>query len=435
MKKFVSFLFVLSLLLSAKAFSQTWKYDGTPDTALKGNTHAIAVDPEGKVWFGSYYNDDSIKTGPTTYGKVKDIHVFNANGTQASFSPIQVLTVNGVADTLWNSSRGARADNEGNILWASFETIYKVNYKTGEGMNKFEINSDGHGITAPSVDAAGNIYCRNVFPNYPVYLINPDFTSGGNAIDTVGGYSRTILVSSDGNTIYQAGYTLNSIVVYHRASEFDPYTVSDTILKGFQCESIAWNPKTGYLWASAGNVDFPPNQYPGASTSYSVNTWYAYDVNSKTIVDSLHWYYQNIADSTAATDPRPRAIAFSPTGDTAYVGCFNSPNAYMVERFVHTVTAVRMTDNNVVKSFELSQNYPNPFNPTTEISFSVAKAGMVTLKVYDILGREVATLVNENMSNGKYSISFDASKLSSGTYIYQLNANGVQISKKMMLLK
>ena len=86
-------------------------------------------------------------------------------------------------------------------------------------------------------------------------------------------------------------------------------------------------------------------------------------------------------------------------------------------------------------AYKLLQNYPNPFNPTTEIKFSIAKSGLVTLKVYDILGREVATLVNRELNTGNFTVRFNASNLASGTYIYHLSAGDVQISKKMVLLK
>lgn len=86
-------------------------------------------------------------------------------------------------------------------------------------------------------------------------------------------------------------------------------------------------------------------------------------------------------------------------------------------------------------SFKLNQNYPNPFNPSTTISFSVAEAGRVTLKVYDILGREVAEMFNEDKYPGTYSITYDASALPSGTYIYHLKSGGRTYSRKMLLLK
>ena len=437
MKKIFSIICVLSLIMSAQLFAQGWSYMGAfPDTSFRGGglgAHGIAADPDGKVWIQLYGTTDSLQNAQGTFSKVREVFVYNPDGTPASINGIKTITVDGVTDTNFNSSRGMREDQDGNILFAAFNVLYRVNYKTGEGMNKLvnPATGDGATLTAPAVDASGNIFTRSVFPGYPIYAWGSDFSSAGSAVDTAGGFSRTLEVSADGNTIYNAGYTLNSVVEYNRASEFDPYTVKDTVMKGFGCESMAWNPKTGYLWASSGSAAGGlPNGYPGTTTGYTYPTWYAWDVNTWTIKDSLNWHITN-----AGEDARPRGIAFSPGGDTAYVACFGNDTYSPVQMFVNTATGVKKNDNVIVKDFNLSQNYPNPFNPTTQIKFSVAEPGLVTLKVYDVLGQEVTTLVNENLVNGNYSASFDASKLASGTYIYQLTANGVRISKKMMLLK
>ena len=89
----------------------------------------------------------------------------------------------------------------------------------------------------------------------------------------------------------------------------------------------------------------------------------------------------------------------------------------------------------VMNSYRLNQNYPNPFNPSTSISYSIAKTEMVTIKVVDILGREVATLLNEVKPAGNYQLQFDASKLSSGVYFYKLQAGSFVDTKKMTLIK
>jgi len=90
---------------------------------------------------------------------------------------------------------------------------------------------------------------------------------------------------------------------------------------------------------------------------------------------------------------------------------------------------------NTSTDFVLNQNYPNPFNPTTIISFSIPLSAFTSLKVYDILGNEVATLVNEEKPTGSYEINFNASSLSSGTYFYKLQAGSFIETKKMILLK
>jgi hypothetical protein len=93
------------------------------------------------------------------------------------------------------------------------------------------------------------------------------------------------------------------------------------------------------------------------------------------------------------------------------------------------------TQNEIVNDYSLGQNYPNPFNPVTEISYALPKSGFVTLKVYDLLGKEVATLVNEVKKVGNYSVNFNGESLSSGMYIYKLESNEFTMTKKMMLIK
>lgn len=87
------------------------------------------------------------------------------------------------------------------------------------------------------------------------------------------------------------------------------------------------------------------------------------------------------------------------------------------------------------QDFTLSQNYPNPFNPSTKIQYVVSSMSYVVLKVYDILGREVATLANEEKSAGSYEVQFNASNLPSGTYFYVFRAGNYAETKKMVLLK
>jgi len=97
---------------------------------------------------------------------------------------------------------------------------------------------------------------------------------------------------------------------------------------------------------------------------------------------------------------------------------------------------VSVNEEIVPSEFYLSQNYPNPFNPSTTIQFGLNKQTEVSLKIYDILGREIASLIkSEVKSAGTYEVTFDASVLASGTYIYKLTANNQTVSKKMNLIK
>lgn len=98
-------------------------------------------------------------------------------------------------------------------------------------------------------------------------------------------------------------------------------------------------------------------------------------------------------------------------------------------------SSVESVDNSVPANFELSQNYPNPFNPSTVISYQVPAESKVTLKLYNILGNEVSTLVNEVKPAGKYDVKFNASNLTSGIYFYTISAGNFTSTKKMTLIK
>ena len=89
----------------------------------------------------------------------------------------------------------------------------------------------------------------------------------------------------------------------------------------------------------------------------------------------------------------------------------------------------------IVSDFNLEQNYPNPFNPSTTIKFSVPTSEFVTLKVYDVIGNEITTLVNEQRAPGTYEVRFDAGSLASGVYVYKLQAGSFIQTRKLMLMK
>jgi hypothetical protein len=99
------------------------------------------------------------------------------------------------------------------------------------------------------------------------------------------------------------------------------------------------------------------------------------------------------------------------------------------------MTDVEQTSTAVPRTFSLEQNYPNPFNPGTTIGYELPKSAMVTLSVYDILGREVSVLVNERKNAGSYTVKFDASGLANGMYFYQLQAGDFVSVKKLVVLR
>jgi hypothetical protein len=150
-----------------------------------------------------------------------------------------------------------------------------------------------------------------------------------------------------------------------------------------------------------------------------------------------------ITPASAAINPSDSAkfyISFSPVTaeeakDTAlfYDNSDGSPHTIALDGN-GTLTAMK-THSDMPREFSLSQNYPNPFNPSTHLRFTIADFGMVTLKVYDLLGREVATLVNERKSPGTYDVQFNGSALPSGVYFYRLESGSLVETKRMVLLR
>ncbi len=135
---------------------------------------------------------------------------------------------------------------------------------------------------------------------------------------------------------------------------------------------------------------------------------------------------------------QPAGISIDNTGNLYVVGTakrfLNDDLDMVLLKYISTV-GIQQISGEVPSEFTLSQNYPNPFNPVTNIKFSIPKQGNVKLVVFDISGREVAELVNENLSAGIYNYDFNASHLSSGAYFYKLVSNEFTEVKKMILVK
>jgi hypothetical protein len=131
-------------------------------------------------------------------------------------------------------------------------------------------------------------------------------------------------------------------------------------------------------------------------------------------------------------DPRYITGAAGSTG-RGWRALFKSVVSY-IKSNGGTITGVSPISS-IAEKYSLSQNYPNPFNPTTKINFAIPQNGFVSLKVYDISGKEVMTLVNKNMTVGSYAVDFNGALLSSGVYFYRLETGSFTETKKMMLVK
>ena len=181
--------------------------------------------------------------------------------------------------------------------------------------------------------------------------------------------------------------------------------------------------------------DGPSYSITGANGSF--REYFVNDGSGDTRVD-------DDGSNTYSVDPHDTSLGYTILPQGAWIGSLVGEIKYQNSEYkleprknddFSEVTAVKKENNPVPSSFALEQNFPNPFNPTTMIRYSIPKSGMVTLKIYNILGQEVATIVNGHQTAGTYTASFNASRLASGVYFYRLSVGNFNNVKKMLLLK
>jgi hypothetical protein len=199
-----------------------------------------------------------------------------------------------------------------------------------------------------------------------------------------------------------------------------------------------------------GDTNATANNYYAGWFTYSVDSGQTWTAPVKFTPDESpmrDWRYISMSQNNAVVDDSMCTVHMVVTADTIPGSTVNTtdpnyPVAVSAE-FVGvntTVTIPQVPPNGIkdvknVFTFNLAQNYPNPFNPTTKISYTIPERNNVSLKIYDMLGREVATLVNTTKEAGNYEVNFNASNLASGLYIYKIQAGSFTQSKKMLLLK
>ena len=251
------------------------------------------------------------------------------------------------------------------------------------------------------------------------------------AVDPFGQSQVKYYWTQDGNieTSQDTTYTFHNtestaLHIKNTVSAYAYITGKDTV-------SISWNLFDYPLVISSQ----PTNAVkPGNNYSYLVKTFNYYK-------DSLN-YQLTTHPSWLSIDPGTGLITgTAPSQEEDTVVSINvmdqhsnSDTQTFTLHVSNTITGVEL-NNNLPVTFYLSQNYPNPFNPSTTINYKIPKASLVTIKVYDILGRQVVELVNEEKPIGRYHVTFDASRLPSGIYFYSIKAGSFQQTKKMVLLK
>ncbi|MEA3432580.1 MAG: T9SS type A sorting domain-containing protein [candidate division WOR-3 bacterium] len=386
-------------------------YDGVFDTTVS-MPHGIVVDQHNRIWTGCY-------------GHVA-LSVRNPDGTEAPISPIDTIIIG--TDTIVLSEgrcRGMAVAGDGNILYCNTADLLKINAETGEGMAKW---TGAGSLTKPGVDAEGHIFVGTVVGVSPVSMLAPDFTLITEIeLTPHPGYARGIEVSADGKDLWTGNLSAGGPVYQYHSDipGVTGYEIADSIyidadgdpIFQFAITTLDRGPD-GTLWASHETEDVALQSENGLVVfNYATNEY-------------ATLYMPEVGEGEFNG---PRGVAFSVTGDTAYVASFNGSVVY---RYVAGAPGIEDRPiPETASAYKLSQNYPNPFNSTTTISFTLLKHGFVELKVFDVAGREVTTLISQPMDVGNYRVPFDASNLASGIYYYRMTLDGQATTKKMLLVK
>jgi len=274
------------------------------------------------------------------------------------------------------------------------------------------------GIVVDALDQIVNVYFNTIYMNNASTATNPIY--GIRVYDDAGlqaNIKNNIVVN---NVNQENAYAIFVDPIVNNALKLSDY--NDLFVSGANANVGYYNgakQKTLADWKTASSKD---------ANSISINPANPFGGQGQlTSLTNLHWVSKPV--SSFAGTPIS-GITTDIDGDTRsttkpYMGADEGPTPLSIER-----------DLNVIPSeFSLMQNYPNPFNPSTFIKFHLAKDGMTSLKVYDILGKEVATLVDQHLFAGSYTVQFNADNFSSGIYFYRLSAGSFSETKRMTLIK
>jgi photosystem II stability/assembly factor-like uncharacterized protein len=346
---------------------------------------------------------------PTTQFNINAIHFFNANtGLVASDN-----------DTIYRTTNGTQ--NWSDKYFIGFH-IY--DFQFFDSLNGY---AAGNNKLARTTNGGLNWSVSIIQSIGQIHFLNPNT---GWTISYAGSGSSLILKTTDAGASWQSQLTTSNFRNLYDVFFVDANT---GYASGYR-HCIYKTTDGGSNWISQKDESSAGGLYSiyfiNPNTGWAVGDYYAATNTSTyyTTNGGTNWVNTNGIVSSGRLN-RVK-INNSPVGYVAgqYQTVYRTTNA-------GGLTGISGNPESTPLNYSLSQNYPNPFNPVTKINFALPKQGLVTLRIYDILGREVRTLVNEIKSAGNYSVDFNGSNIASGIYFYKLESNSFTSIKRMILIK
>ncbi len=422
--------------------------DGFNDVVIAtggSNEHVYALDGTNGEIIWKYGDDINYGFG-----------FFEAADVQRDFNGDNVNDVLAIADGNSSGTGYKRAylfnGTNGDIIWEHFypgsnpsfgKTIISVDDFTGDNIPEAVIAYGNNGSTNQSVRAlngsnGGTIWTQDMIDHKPKEMLALPLSNDSTdiiAAEYFGNIHR--LNGRNGQIIWT--YPLGSsagVIQIALIEDIDNDQIPDVLVasfanNGFNCLSGGsgtqlWSWQMDFQFGVAAVPDIDDDGFEDVIVGARDEFFYCINGKGDSLIFSHQfsdWLYSvNVMPSI---DGNYSYELLAGTRD-GKVTCFSGG--------IDLVTSADLTEE-IPTEFILHQNYPNPFNPSTKIEFQIPETGLISLKVYDILGREVTTLINEHMQPGKYIIDFDASTLASGIYFYTLSGGEFILTKKMILLK
>ena len=363
-------------------FSNSGSNINSPTLGSAGSPNGFILGWSANNGANNYFTDEGLSLIYPLNIIGKDLQLCNGAGKSAMY-----------ATSFTNSSLPYYFTQSNDI-----QSLYNISKTNSAGINKGR-----EGVVAKG---SGELYFTigdvNVNGENISFITLPDTFSVA-SVNDVNNYVRTIpfAITDNSRFFYSVQYGITD-----SAEVVNSLTVNDVV--SFRVELV--DEATNVALGMFDNVSFTKQQaLPYENISYQVATE---GIGNRTVYLRL---------VTTATE-----------------GCsFSLANLLDNQNIIakRAINQISFKSAAVIKEYALAQNYPNPFNPTTTITYQLPKSGSVTLKIFDMLGNEVKTLVNEQKEMGRYTVQFDASSLASGMYVYQLRVNDYTSTKKMMLLK